>query len=127
MVNRVQHADEDEVTQLEHKVMDVLLCLAEQPGKTVTKEQFKEKVWTDTVVTDDVLSRCISELRKTFDDDSQDPTYIETIRKTGYRLIAPVRMPESTDPNDETEDATLEPTDDGSSSKPVTEKTMGRF
>ena len=93
MLNRVRHEDDEEAVQLEPKVMEVLLCMAERPGKAVTKEQFKEEVWTDTVVTDDVLSRCISELRKIFDDDSRDPTYIETIRKTGYRLIAPVRTP----------------------------------
>jgi Tol biopolymer transport system component/DNA-binding winged helix-turn-helix (wHTH) protein len=101
MRNRVTHVgegppepeDDEEAVQLEPKVMEVLLCMAERPEKTVTKEQFKEKVWTDAVVTDDVLSRCISELRKVFGDDSRDPSYIETIRKTGYRLIAPVRTP----------------------------------
>lgn len=91
MLNRVRREGEEEEVQLEPKVMEVLLCLADRPGKTVTKKQFKDEVWTDTVVTDDVLSRCISELRKVFGDDSRDPSYIETIRKTGYRLIAPVR------------------------------------
>ena len=95
MLNRVRHEDEDEEVQLEPKVMEVLLCLAERSGKTVTKSQFKDVVWTDTVVTDDVLSRCISQLRKVFNDDSRDPSYIETIRKTGYRLIAPVEIPEA--------------------------------
>lgn len=106
MLNRVRHKDDGDVVQLEPKVMEVLLCLAQRPGKAVTKEQFKEQVWTDTVVTDDVLSRCISELRKIFDDDSRDPEYIETIRKTGYRLIAPVRTPDAAEapssPRDDT-------------------------
>ena len=91
MLNRIRLEEEETEVQLEPKVMEVLLCLADHPKKTVTKEQFKEEVWADTVVTDDVLSRCISELRKVFNDDSRDPSYIETIRKTGYRLIAPVR------------------------------------
>lgn len=89
------HQDGDEV-QLEPKVMEVLLCMAQRPGDTVTKDQFKDEVWRKTVVTDDVLSRCISELRKVFDDDPNDPSYIETIRKTGYRLIAPVERSAST-------------------------------
>lgn len=97
MRNRICHEENEEGVQVEPKVMEVLLCLAERPGKTVTKEQFKEEVWTDTVVTDDVLSRCISELRKVFDDDSRDPSYIETIRKTGYRLIASVEIPEDSE------------------------------
>ncbi|ARA92521.1 hypothetical protein AWN76_004610 [Rhodothermaceae bacterium RA] len=80
-----------EAVRLEPKVLHVLLCLAERPGKTVPREVFMDEVWAGTVVTDDVLARCISELRKLFDDDARNPAYIETIRKTGYRLIAPVR------------------------------------
>lgn len=94
MLNRIRL--EDEEIQLEPKVMEVLLCLAKRPGKTVTKDQFKDEVWRETVVTDDVLSRCISQLRKVFDDDPKDPSYIETIRKTGYRLVAPVQRPDPT-------------------------------
>lgn len=64
----------------------------------VTKEEFMDRVWGGTVVTLDVLSRCISELRKIFGDDASNPHYIETIRKTGYRLlVSPVfhdRVPE---------------------------------
>ena len=76
--------------RLEPKVMQVLTCLAESPGRTVTKEVFMERVWAGTVVSDDVLARCISELRKVFGDDPRRPDYIETVRKSGYRLIAPV-------------------------------------
>ena len=76
--------------RLEPKVMQVLECLAESPGRTVTKEEFMERVWAGTIVSDDVLSRCISELRKVFGDNPRRPHYIETVRKSGYRLIAPV-------------------------------------
>ena len=90
MLNRMSKGED--TVQVEPKVMEVLLCMAEQPDETVTKEAFMERVWADTVVTDDVLSRCISELRKIFRDDSRNPDYIETIRKKGYRLIAPVTL-----------------------------------
>ncbi|PSQ65349.1 MAG: hypothetical protein BRD32_04560, partial [Bacteroidetes bacterium QH_2_64_74] len=70
MRNRIRR-DEEEI-QLEPKVMSVLLCLAKRSGKTVTKDRFKDEVWTETVVTDDVVSRCISQLRKVFDDDPQE-------------------------------------------------------
>lgn len=90
LLNRASR--EGEEVSVEPKVMEVLLCLAQRAGKTVTKDYFMEHVWADTVVTDDVLSRCISELRKVFSDDSRDPRFIETIRKTGYRLIAPVAL-----------------------------------
>lgn len=80
--------------RLEPKVMQVLECLAAHPGRTVTKEEFMERVWEGTVVSDDVLARCISELRKVFSDNPRRPKYIETIRKSGYRLIAPVSAPD---------------------------------
>lgn len=92
MLNRMTR-ERGATVQVEPKVMDVLLCMARQPRKTVTKDAFMDRVWTDTVVTDDVLSRCISELRKVFRDDARDPEYIETIRKVGYRLIAAVSIP----------------------------------
>ena len=82
-----------EVVRLEPKVMDVFVCLIERSGKTVAKDEFMERVWAGTVVTDDVLARCISELRKALGDDARNPSYIETIRKTGYRLIASVEVP----------------------------------
>lgn len=86
------------VERVEPKVMQVLVCLADSPGRTVTKEAFMDRVWEDTVVSDDVLARCISELRKVFGDDPRRPKYIETVRKSGYRLIAPVTAPQAVVP-----------------------------
>ena len=74
---------------LEPKVMQVLVCLAET-GAVVSKEKLMTTVWADTFVTEDVLTRSISELRKAFSDDARNPQYIETIPKNGYRLIVPV-------------------------------------
>jgi len=76
--------------RLEPKVMEVLVCLAQHPGDTVSKEQLFQAVWPRTVVTEDVLKRCIAELRRAFDDDAREPHIIETISKRGYRLVAPV-------------------------------------
>ncbi|MEM1041420.1 MAG: winged helix-turn-helix domain-containing protein [Bacteroidota bacterium] len=87
------HGPAGDVVRLEPKVMQVLECLAAHPGRTVTKEDFMDRVWAGTVVSDDVLARCISELRKAFGDNPRKPDYIETIRKSGYRLIAPVSTP----------------------------------
>lgn len=80
----------EHTTRVEPKVMQVLLRLAEQPGEVVMREQLLDAVWPDVVVTDDVLTRSISELRKAFGDDARDPQVIETIPKAGYRLVAPV-------------------------------------
>jgi DNA-binding winged helix-turn-helix (wHTH) protein/Tol biopolymer transport system component len=77
-------------TRLEPKVMQVLLCLAAHAGQVVAKERLMRTVWPDTSVGDDVLTRCISELRRLFGDDPREPRFIETIPKSGYRLIAAV-------------------------------------
>jgi serine/threonine-protein kinase len=75
-------------------MVEVLVCLAENPGETVSKEQLIRKVWGDTFVTDDVLIRSISELRKALEDDPKAPRVIETIPKKGYRLLEKVERAE---------------------------------
>jgi len=77
-------------TRLEPKVMVVLVCLAGHAGHVVSKERLLQAAWPDTAVGDDVLTRAISELRRLFGDDPKQPTVIETIPKSGYRVIATV-------------------------------------
>ncbi len=75
---------------LEPKVMEVLACLARHAGEPVSKEELLQTVWPNTFVTDDVLKRSISELRRAFEDDVRQPRVIQTIPKRGYRLVSPV-------------------------------------
>jgi Tol biopolymer transport system component/DNA-binding winged helix-turn-helix (wHTH) protein len=74
--------------QLEPKIMQVLVALAEKPGEVVTRERLFQDVWEGAYVTEDVLTRAVGELRRVFEDDPSRPRVIETIRKTGYRLLA---------------------------------------
>jgi len=87
-LNRVETPEA--TVSLEPKVMRVLRRLAERPGEVVTKEEILRDVWEGAYVTEDVLTRAISELRRVFGDSPDDPRVIETIRKSGYRLIAQV-------------------------------------
>ena len=87
-LNRIEL--QGKVTQVQPKIMSVLLILARSPGQVVTKDCLLQTAWADTHVTPHVLARAISELRKVFHDNPQSPTVIETIPKTGYRLIAAV-------------------------------------
>jgi DNA-binding winged helix-turn-helix (wHTH) protein len=75
---------------LEPKVMQVLVHLASHPNEVLSKEHLIDAVWRDTFVGDDVLIRCISEIRYVFGDDPRSPSVIQTIPKAGYRLIASV-------------------------------------
>jgi DNA-binding winged helix-turn-helix (wHTH) protein len=78
------------MVHLQPKVMGVLVCLAQQAGQPVSKEKLLQSVWPDTFVSDDVLKRSISELRRVFEDDAQESRIIQTIPKRGYRLVVPV-------------------------------------
>ena len=86
-------SSEGKTVRLEPKVMGVLLCLAQRPGETLSKEQLFQAVWPNIIVTDDALKRCIAELRRAFDDNARNPHIIETISKRGYRLLASVSAP----------------------------------
>lgn len=76
--------------QLSPTLLEILLTLIENPGRTLGKQQFMERVWPGRVVEDGNLARNISTLRKLLDDDAHDPRYIETVPRRGYRFIAAV-------------------------------------
>ena len=86
--------------RVEPKAMQVLVCLMESAGEVVEKRSVKKRVWADTYVTDDVLTRCISELRKAFDDDAKNPQVIQTISRGGYRLVACVSRADAEAPGE---------------------------
>ncbi|MCH1926237.1 winged helix-turn-helix domain-containing protein [Shewanella sp. C32] len=79
--------------QLEPKAMDVLCYLCEQAGEVVSSEQLLEHCWAGVDTGDNPLHKTIAQLRRALDDSATAPTYIETIRKRGYRTLAEVRFP----------------------------------
>jgi DNA-binding winged helix-turn-helix (wHTH) protein/Tol biopolymer transport system component len=87
----VMRTGEDEARRLTHKALQVLVVLVERQGAVVTRDALFEQVWPDTMPTDDVLTQAVTQLRKAFGDDRDAPRYIETIAKTGYRLLAPAQ------------------------------------
>ena len=70
---------------LRRQSSEVLSYLADRPGETASKDDLFENVWAKTVVTDDSLSQCIADIRKTLKD--ADHTIVQTIPKKGYRLV----------------------------------------
>tara|TARA_R110002073_G_scaffold108336_8_gene243571 strand:+ start:4039 stop:6108 length:2070 start_codon:yes stop_codon:yes gene_type:complete len=90
-LNRILHAKNRTPKQLEPQLMKLLLYLVAHQKELVKKEKLIETVWSDVVVSENVLTRAISSLRKELGDNRQNPRYIETISKTGYRLIAKVK------------------------------------
>ena len=83
------------------KAMEVLLVLAAQPGRVIAREALLESVWAGTMPGDDVVTQAITTLRKALGDDRDAPAYLETIPKSGYRLLAEVEWladPAAADP-----------------------------
>ena len=77
------------VEQVDPKVMAVLVALAGRPGELITREALLDAVWADRVVTDDVLSRCIYQLRRHLvaaSGSEGSHRLIETLPRRGYRL-----------------------------------------
>lgn len=77
-------------THLPPKAVDVLLCLAEAPGQVVGHEQILEAVWGDPGGSHDALSHAVSEIRRQLGDRADNPVYVQTIPKRGYRLLTGV-------------------------------------
>jgi TolB-like protein/DNA-binding winged helix-turn-helix (wHTH) protein/Flp pilus assembly protein TadD len=72
------------------RAFQVLVYLLEHHGRIVGKQELFDEVWKERFVTDNALSRIIKEIRQVIGDDADEPRYIETIPKRGYRFIAEV-------------------------------------
>ncbi|MBZ5542659.1 MAG: transcriptional regulator [Acidobacteriia bacterium] len=80
---------------LQAQPFQVLWLLLEHPGDIVTREELRQALWPgDTFVDfDHGLNKVINKVRRALGDSAEDPRFIETLPKRGYRLIAPVNRP----------------------------------
>src|SRR6266481_3931903 len=78
--------------KLHDQPFQVLAALLEHPGELVTREHLHQKLWpADTFVDFDVgLNSAIKRLRDALGDSAEEPRYIETLPRRGYRFIAPL-------------------------------------
>ena len=79
-------------TVLQEQQLKVLLMLIERGGGIVTREDIKKKLWpNDTVVEFDFgINNTVKKLRRCLGDSAENPRYIETVARRGYRLVVPV-------------------------------------
>jgi TolB-like protein/DNA-binding winged helix-turn-helix (wHTH) protein len=82
---------------LREQVFQVLRMLLEREGKILTREEIKERLWrADTVVDfDHSINATIKTLRRALGDSADNPRYIETLARRGYRLMLPIQYLES--------------------------------
>jgi DNA-binding winged helix-turn-helix (wHTH) protein len=88
--------------KLQGQPFQILTMLLERPGQTVTREELRRQLWpADTFVDfDHSLNSSIKKLREALGDDSENPRFIETLHRRGYRFIAPVDGPPLQPPNE---------------------------
>jgi TolB-like protein/DNA-binding winged helix-turn-helix (wHTH) protein/Flp pilus assembly protein TadD len=83
--------------KLQQQPLQVLTLLLERSGTIVTREELRTKLWpTDTFVDfEHSLNTAVRKLRDALGDVAENPIFVETIPRKGYRFIAPLEMPES--------------------------------
>src|SRR6202020_3314773 len=84
-----------ETQKLKPRTMRLLLCLADSAGEVVSVDRLLNEVWTGVVVGSASVYQAVSQLRKLLGDVDPETTYIATVARKGYRLIAPVRKVEA--------------------------------
>jgi TolB-like protein/DNA-binding winged helix-turn-helix (wHTH) protein/Tfp pilus assembly protein PilF len=80
--------------RLEGQPVQVLMCLLENPGELVTREELHRKLWpADTFVNfEHGLNAAVKRLRQALSDSADNPRFVETLPRRGYRFIAPVQI-----------------------------------
>jgi len=80
------------------KAFDLLAYLVKHAGQLVTQDQILEALWSETYVNPEVLRKYILEIRRALGDRPDNPEFIETVPKRGYRFIAPVLEESAAEP-----------------------------
>src|SRR5437867_9129616 len=77
--------------KLQEKPFQVLVALLERPGELVTRDELRQKLWPDTYVDfDRSVTIAMNKLREALSDSAENPRFIETLPRRGYRFISPI-------------------------------------
>lgn len=92
-VNEIEKGGE--VRRLEPAAMDVLAYLIQQAPNVVPAAELLDALWPDVIVEESTIHRRISQLRQALGDNARKPSFIETVPKRGYRVVATVERIET--------------------------------
>lgn len=78
--------------RLEGQPVQILICLLERSGELVTREELRDRLWpADTYVNfEHGLNAAVKRLRRALNDSAENPRFVETLPRRGYRFLAPV-------------------------------------
>jgi DNA-binding winged helix-turn-helix (wHTH) protein len=81
--------------KLQEQPFQILVMLLEHPGEVVTREEVRRKLWpNDTIVEfEHSIGTAINKLRQALGDDAENPRFVETLPRRGFRLLIPVNSP----------------------------------
>src|SRR6267143_5393525 len=85
-----QISRDGETARVEERTMRLLLCLAEHAGEVVSIDDLLNQAWSDVTVAPDSVYQAVASLRRLLGDDPKQPTYIATVPRLGYRMVATV-------------------------------------
>src|SRR2546425_1035667 len=85
-----QISRDGETARVEVRTMRLLLCLAEHAGEVVSIDDLLNQVWSGVIVAPDSVYQAVASLRRLLGDDPKQPTYIATVPRLGYRMVATV-------------------------------------
>jgi DNA-binding winged helix-turn-helix (wHTH) protein len=91
---RLDTAGNEQRIELKPKTFDVLRYLVDNPGRLITHDELLAAVWHGAEVQQEVLKSHVLAIRKALGDTAEESRYILTLRKRGYKFIAPVRFDE---------------------------------
>ena len=83
----------DEVIPLRPKCFDLLLYFVQNSGRLIGKDELLREIWRDVIVNEETITRTVASLRSSLGDDPENPLYIETISRRGYKFVAEVERP----------------------------------
>jgi DNA-binding winged helix-turn-helix (wHTH) protein len=78
--------------KLQDQPFHVLAMLLERPGELVTREELRDRIWPAGIYVDyeKSVSKAINKIREALGDSSENPRFIETLPRRGYRFLGPV-------------------------------------
>src|SRR5262245_55342335 len=78
--------------RLQEQPLRLLVCLLENPGTVVSREELARKIWPGGTFVDyeHGLNAAVARLRQVLRDSAENPRYIETVARKGYRFVAPI-------------------------------------
>ena len=79
-----------EVVAVQPQVFDLLVLLLENADRVVTKDEIFERIWKNRIVSDATLSSRIKAIRQALGDDGTAQDLVRTVRRRGFRIVAPV-------------------------------------